>query len=213
VPNLALPEIAVSAGLPENEIANSEDFVFPTGYCYRGYRQFPDYLSASGIAKSKKVLLIRDPRDILVSDYFSVAFSHTLPPSGGIREEMLKLREFAKRVGVDEYCLSRIGFCKSEFEGYRAMLGGDIRLYRYEDVIFEKAKWMADMLTYFDVAVPGAVVEAIATELDVRPDRERPTEHVRQVTPGNHRRHLSAATVEELNRKFAAILERHSYLR
>jgi hypothetical protein len=211
VPHLALPELAVSAGLPENEIANPKDFIFPNGYCYRGFRQFPDYLSAPGIAKSKKVLLIRDPRDILVSDYFSVAFSHTLPPRGKIRQEMLKLREFAKRVGVDEYCLSRIAFCKGEFEGYRQLLDGDIRLYRYTDVIFEKRKWLADMLTYFEVAVPERVIDAIAAELDVRPDRERPTEHIRQVTPGNYRRHLNTATIDLINNEFAAILARYSY--
>jgi len=211
IPHIALSEIAFSAGLPGNEITNARKFIFPYGYCYRGYRQFPTYLKSFDISRNRKILLIRDPRDILVSEYFSTAYSHELPANGLVREEMLKLRNFARAIGVDKYCLSQVEVYQRNFENYRALLDGEIRVYRYEDVVFEKSKWLADMLSYFEVIIPPAVVENIAAAHDLRPERENPAEHVRQVKPANFRLHLKPETVEILNREFKIELKRHGY--
>jgi hypothetical protein len=211
VPHIALSELAFAAGLPENEVTNAEDFIFSQGYCYRGYREFPPYLKSFDIMKNKKVLLIRDPRDMLVSDYFSVAYSHPLPPKGPVREVMIELRDFARKRDVNEYCLSQVAVFKKEFEGYRHLLDTDIRVYRYEDVIFEKQKWLAEMLSYFGITVPATLIERIAAAHDVRPEREIPSEHIRQVRPANFRQHLNQTTIDILNREFEPELVRHSY--
>jgi hypothetical protein len=212
IPHLALSELAFAAGLPEGGITNPEKFIFSHGYCYRGFRAFPHYLKAFDILKNKKILLLRDPRDILVSMFFSVACSHNLPTKGIVREQMIERRGFANSVGVDEYCLSQVPFCKTAFNGYRHLADTNIRIYRYEDVIFEKRKWLADMLSYFEVDLPQAIVDRIAKAHDVWPARENPLEHIRQVTPGNFRKHLQQRTIEILNHEFAPELAHHSYL-
>lgn len=211
VPQIALSEHAFAAGLPENEITNPELFIFPQGYCYRGYREFPPYLRTFDISKNRKILLVRDPRDMLVSDYFSTAFSHELPRQGVVREQLARQRDYAQNVDINDYCLSQATVYKNEFDGYHHLIDGEIRIYRYEDVIFAKCGWLADMLAYFEINVPEQVMAAIAARHDVRPERENPGAHIRQVTPGNYRLHLNAATIDSLNRQFATELTRYGY--
>jgi hypothetical protein len=67
------------------------------------------------------------------------------------------------------------------------------------------------MLDYFGVALDGATVERIARENDVWPEAERPLEHIRQVRPGNFRKHLNRESIEALNSEFRDLLATYSY--
>lgn len=211
VPQIAPGESAFSAGLSGNQLINPQDFVFERGYCYRGYRMLPPYLQAMDISKNKKILLVRDPRDMLVSHYFSTAFSHVVPETGGVRDKMLERREAARTETIDEYVLSRTDFFSKEFAGYEPLLGTELRTYRYEDVIFDKANWLTDMLRYFEVDLAPKDIEKIAAKHDVRPDEERPDQHVRQVTPGNYKKHLHEETIAKLNDIFSRPLNQYGY--
>jgi hypothetical protein len=211
IPTIALSEIAFGAGLPENEILNADAFILGRGYCYLGYREFPPYLRGRDIAKNKKILLIRDPRDMLVSAYFSDAYSHVLPPTGDVRAAMETQRTYARKTDINDYCISHANLYLSEFAGYEALFPTEMRIYRYEDVIFKKQAWLQDMLTYLGVNINGRHVETIASNSDQRPERERPAEHIRQVTPGNFRKHLTTSAISRLNAVFADILSRYNY--
>jgi hypothetical protein len=211
VPQIDIPRTAFCAGLPENNVTNAHDLIFERGYCYRGFRNFPPYLREFDIAESKKVLLIRDPRDMLVSYYFSMAQSHFVPNAGVVREHLLRQRATATVADINDYCFSKIDFFKGEFRGYSGILGTEIRIFRYEDVIFRKAEWLADMLTYFDVELADSEIQRIAKANDIRPENERPGDHIRQVTPGNFRKHLTEETIERLNSAYAEELAVYCY--
>ena len=211
VPQIDIPRTAFYAGLPENNVTNPQDLIFEHGYCYRGFRNFPPYLRGFDIAKSKKVLLIRDPRDMLVSYYFSMAQSHFVPNAGVVREHLLRQRAAAAAVDVNDYCISKIDYFKEEFRGYTSILGQQIRVFRYEDVIFRKAEWLAEMLLYFDVELADNEIQRIAKANDIRPERERPGDHIRQVTPGNFRKHLTKETIERLNNAYSEELAAYHY--
>jgi hypothetical protein len=68
-------------------------------------------------------------------------------------------------------------------------------IYRYEDVIFAKQAWIDDMCDWYGWKVPIEQRQAVATHFDIRPESERPNEHIRQVTPGIYRKHLSEGTI------------------
>jgi hypothetical protein len=211
IPQINIPEVAFSAGRPECDILNPEEFIFQHGYCYRGFREFPPYLRRFDLSKTKKILLVRDPRDMLISNYFSVKYSHPIPRTGFIKDSLQRERETATSTEIDGYCLSQLNFFKSEFEGYEHILGTNIRIYRYEDVIFNKIEWLRDMLRYLEITLPFEIIGRIAKKHDIRPEAERPNEHIRQVTPGNFRKHLSNATIDKLNREFKEILATYRY--
>jgi hypothetical protein len=85
------------------------------------------------------------------------------------------------------------------------------RLYRYEDVIFDKLTWTQDMLDYLKFDVPARLVEAVVARNDIVPDDEAPLEHIRHVTPGDHRHKLQPQTIAALNEVFGGVLERFGY--
>jgi hypothetical protein len=211
VPQIPLPAIAFEAGLPPNEILNPEELVFERGYCYRNFHGVPPYLHKFDIAANKKILLIRDPRDIVVSYYFSMAKSHRLPPLGVVKKYLLNMRSMARRANIDQFCRSVAKEFKSQFRSYQSILSTELRLYRYEDVIFDKKAWLEDMLGYVGVALNDAKVTRIARENDIWPAVERPSKHIRQVTPGNFRKHLSRESIELLNSEFEHLLTEYNY--
>ena len=85
------------------------------------------------------------------------------------------------------------------------------KLYRYEDIIFDKLAWANDMLAYLGLAAPAAVVERLVAQNDLRPPVEEITQHVRKVVPGDHREKLKTETIAELNTRLAPILEKYGY--
>ena len=129
-----------------------------TGYCYGGFRFFPRRFEIPNLATSKSILLVRDPRDMIVSHYFSARESHANPGKKLITS-MLKVprREFAQQVSVDEYARNLINFYSHHLRRYIQVFDENpeaFRVFRYEDVIFNKRIWLSDICKEFDWAVP-----------------------------------------------------------
>jgi hypothetical protein len=74
---------------------------------------------------------------------------------------------------------------------------------RYEDVIYDKENWVADLVDHFRWGVPSKAICSIAARHDVIPASEDESKHVRQVHPGNFRKHLKPETITYLNDAFA----------
>ena len=54
-------------------------------------------------------------------------------------------------------------------------------------------------------------LHAIAAKHDIRPNAERPDHHIRQVVPGNFRKHLRPETIDKLNAEFSAEMQEYGY--
>lgn len=52
-----------------------------------------------------QIFFLRDPRDVIVSSYYSFGFSHGLPPNSKVRKIFLADREKIKAEGIDAYSL------------------------------------------------------------------------------------------------------------
>src|SRR5690606_10299428 len=112
------------------------------------------------------ILMVRDPRDILVSMYFSMKGSHAVPKSGNSREKLLKIRENTESVSIEEFVRSGCGRLKKKFRRYHELLvengNLDVRVFRYEDVIFEKRSWVRDIAEFFEIEVSDEKMNTIA---------------------------------------------------
>lgn len=187
------------------------------GYCYGGFRQFPAF-PVPILWSSRIVFLVRDPRDMITSLYFSLLSSHAIPPAGtpgGVREQMLAERERLSRLGINEWAPEQVRSYVRMFEGYVAQgfhWRPNVAIYRYEDVIHRKREWLSDIAAWFSWDVEQDVINAIAESLDINPERERPDEHVRQVSPGNHAVHLTPATIAAINEGLREYMRLFGYL-
>ena len=71
--------------------------------------------------------------------------------------------------------------------------------YRYEDVIYEKEKWLTNVVTKLGLQHNTELIGNIARRFDIVPETENENEHIRQVHPGDHKKKLSPQTIQELN--------------
>jgi len=216
IPFISIPEIAFKHGIPtkvwEDNVALNE--VILDGYCLRGYRHYPPFLESNQLVnRRKKILLVRDPRDAVVSAYFSFAKSHRLPESGQLLEDMQKSREAMKNIDIENYVLANAPRVKNAFNRYHDNFADDplLKTYRYEDIIFDKYNWIMDMLGFLNLSLDESKVTEIANKHNIVPTTEDTSRHVRKVKPGDHRDKLTPKCIAQINEILAEVLERYDY--
>lgn len=186
------------------------------GNVYGGFRNYPSGFEHNRtFREGRKILLVRDPRDALVSEYFSSAYSHSLPVTGGDdgqRADMLDQRRQALNSSIDEFVLSRAKLMRRTVIEYLPLVREpNTLLLRYEDIIFEKSAMIGDIVKHFAWNCRPKQLEAILGWVDVVPETENPKEFIRKVTPGDHKEKLSAATILQLNQELADVLASFEY--
>ena len=85
-------------------------------------------------------------------------------------------------------------------------------IFRYEDVIFEKTTWTAALARCLDLDVSEEDSAAIAAKFDVFPSEENPNKHIRQVTPGNYKQHLTNEAVSYIESRCYEFRKMFNYM-
>lgn len=171
-----------------------------------------------------RLFQIRDPRDLLVSEYFSVGWRHT---TEGWSEEELQRREQIRALSLDEYVIAEPDISKYPLLGrYQPLLtrlregkhDDETTVAKYETMVTEFSTWLQVVLRTIQIDSAFAANRAFVRFIESRYRHEfvvDPSEHGhrRNVTPGDHREKLLPATIEELNRRFEAVLSTFNYQR
>jgi hypothetical protein len=186
------------------------------GFCYGGFREFPAF-PVPFLDSARIAFLVRDPLDMITSLYFSMRYSHSLPPpsaNAGDREELLSARSRLEHVDIDAFALESAYDYVRKFEGYIAQgfhWRTNVATYRYEDVIFKKRMWIDHLCSWFGWDVPSDFKDGVAAQFDIVVEGERPDQHIRQVKPGNHRSHLRKETIDAIHEVLAGPLRMYGY--
>lgn len=216
-PYITIADDAFADGVPSNRIAPSiESILSPRGFGYLGFRHFFSFDPQFDFSPFKKVLLMRDPRDMMVSLFFSVKHSHAIPKQGEASKRMKESRDLIRNVEINDYMALGAQHHAQRFiksvNRYRQFVFDDrLRIYNYEKVIFEKAAWLRDLADYLSIPASDELIARVAAENDIVPEKEDPSAHIRQVRPGNYKQHLSEASIAMLNEEFAEVLELFGY--
>ncbi len=188
------------------------------GNLFGGFRAMPLVLARSTLyQQARKILLVRDPRDALVSEYFSNAYSHAVPdaPAGapGARADFLALRQAALSTDIEAAVLARAPAMNTAFLEYAECVADPrTKLFRYEDVILQKRRWLRDMAAHFGwESGSDAFIEGMMSWADVIPGEERAENFIRKVVPGDHRAKLGAAVIGRLDAILAPALALFGY--
>ena len=179
----------------------------PQGYLYTGFRHYPNF--ELDICKNKAIWLVRDPRDMAVSMYYSITKSHLIPKG---LDGMQKTREEAEQTSIDDFVRKSIISYIRQFLVYQQKLQGKkVKVYRYEDIIYHKREWFMDVLDTLEIEIRPELVDAVVRRFDIIPDSEQSDQHVRQVHPGNFRKKLSSETIEIISSKASQFLKHYNY--
>ena len=185
----------------------------PRGYCYGGFRGPPPY-AIPILDAARCVVLVRDPRDMAVSHWYSVTQSHVVPKAEQGEHFMAGARAKALAHGRDAHVMQVARGLDAQYE--RLLTSGILHrdataVFRYEDVIFRKREWVDAICAWFGWDIPADARARVADHHDVRPATPDPSAHIRQVTPGNHRAELDDRHRAQIDRILARWLEMFGY--
>ena len=142
VPTIDLPVHLFLKGIHLDCVQFDFGAVFlPRGYIFIGFRSLP--MAASGMLSKmagRKILVVRDPRDMLVSLYYSAKFSHDLSVHGTEQFKWLvcSVRQDTE-AEIDDYCLFTAWKMNELLSSYSQILGDpNTLILRYEDFIRDK---------------------------------------------------------------------------
>lgn len=204
MPYFDLPGEAFKQGIDASHLKDVGDLFFQRGICFAGFRTA--WLGESDLPfppGGLAMVLLRDPRDMLVSLFFSVAKSHTIPEEGKIRDSMLAARDEAAQTDIDSWVIQHAEKLRPKLERWADWIdrGGieRVRVFRYEDIIFNKRAWIRELDNLMGLRSRPEILDEIADRFDIRPDTENENAHIRSVAPGNYREKLRPDTILRLN--------------
>ena len=214
--------------IPFARIFAGEDFIARKRGCFGPIRFF---VPTRALGEASIILHLRDPRDVLVSMFYSYCYMH----AGEIEADTGYRKEVAA-AGIDRFVLDMVGDPFYEYRGdygigsrYKKNVGTVLDRYEryvtellgrantiavsYEEMVLAFPSWLEKICRAFDLTNPEetrAVVTArhansvAAGEEDVR-------SHKRKVTPGDHREKLRPETIRRLDQIFAPMLDKLGY--
>jgi hypothetical protein len=179
------------------------------------------------------ILHLRDPRDVLVSMYYSYCFIH----AGEIAGNTGYRKEIAER-GIDDFVLGKasdrsgsypgdygtgghledvIGNMPKRYADYTDKLLGkpNVTLVKYEEMVTNYRAWLEKFIRPFALKDEGRVVdELVSMAPRLFPKRSQDVmNHLRHVTPGDYRNKLKPETIRQLDAIFAGTLDALGYER
>jgi hypothetical protein len=204
-----IPQAMVSAGFryPDwNGHPKLADLVWQ-GNVYVGFRDAPSGLYADPIFRAaKKILLVRDPRDALIGEYFSNAYSRSIPVEQAEGSVIGGERETALRPKIESYVMSQVGYLDKTMQAYAPILKDpNLLLLRYEDVIFDKAAWLDRIATHFGWRTEPQLIADILAWADVSPSSDDPETLGHADIPGDHVDKLTVGGLIKVNSRLSPV--------
>ena len=162
---------------------------------------------------TKSILMLRDPRDVLTSLYFSILHSHAIPNNPNAKQTLLRLREEGSQVNIDQYINYLVAEWAGNYRMYRTELVGrpDVMLLKYEDMVADFPSWFDQLTNFWQIELRPRIRDKYLQRANFDVKREDKNAHKRKVTPGDFREKLRPQTIEMLNYEFRDVLNLLGY--
>jgi hypothetical protein len=176
--------------------------------CIHLYIDYRTYQSIPKPTSFKTFYVVRDPRDIVVSEYFSLRYSHAL-----IVEELVRIREELQRLDINAGLRRTIDYTHESgvFEAQRSWFmpnvveNADFKVFRYEDLARDGGGFLKQLLAYLDIHLPESELAGLTTRYAFkelsggRPKGEEDVKHhYRKGIPGDWKNYLDDSLLRHL---------------
>lgn len=192
----------------------------PKGMHLTLYCSYPSYREIRKPARYRTFFVMRDPRDILVSWYFSARFSH--PPLGPIPGLRAALQDMEMETGIN-YVIDRLLEWQS-FQAQRTWTAiaederDKVRVFKYEDLASDNRSFLKELLSYLDIPVPDDEFEALCERKVFeklsggrRQGIEQRNAHYRKGLAGDWRNHLTPGNLAYFRERTGDLLSALGY--
>jgi len=200
--------------LSEQEMESYKHIFKPRGFLYTVFGGMIKNIDS--LSSYKILLTIRDPRDILVSGYYSAAYSHPIPPQeSGKREAFLAKRNEVRKKSIDEFVLERSERVQDTFIAYQNRLVSkynNVILLKYEQMATDYEGWLDTLSRQLQLTMSSGLktqlIEANKQQAAKSEDKHR---HRRKGQPGDYKEKLKPATIRQLNKQLKPVLDAFGY--
>ena len=184
----------------------SEHILSRKGY-YFGVFRYP-FSHLPQPSNQKIVLVLRDPRDILTSQYFSIAYSHPV-----LTFKFIQKRKNALEIGIDRHVIEMSDRFLNTYNGYLKNYIGrnDVLLVKYEDMVSDFGNVLVKILDFIEHPEMAKALSYWTSNNPFVINGENAARHRRKITPGDHKEKLKNETISFLNEKFKYILQSLGY--
>jgi len=175
------------------------------------YSKFTESVSRKSFVSDKiAIFMVRDPRDIIVSAYYSFGYTHGFSPVQQFREQQKRYRARLQNLSVDDYALDIAPWTLAYFDRLDKLSNVCERsvVLKFEDMI-DNWSLFAERLTKY-----CSIEERVLTDLYRRSrpqEKEDFSSHRRSGRPGAFRNQLKKETIVSLNNTLKEVLKRFRY--
>ena len=198
------PLVAKASGGDISKHHFEAGWIYPAMFMTRG-----EFLAHAELSDAKRFVVIRDPRDTLVSLYFSLKYSHPLDETGQKKKEREMLQSLSVEEGLAhllEHQLARVAAIQSSWLGT-----GELVL-RYEDLLEDQTLLSDLLLNKLQLpTTPAALARALEKNKFESVFKRKLGEvdeasHGRQGLPGDWKNHFTPALRRRFHEKHGAAL-------
>ena len=185
----------------------------PHGYAYSVFGGMIEGIPQ--LDQYRTFLMVRDPRDILVSGYYAVAYSHINPGQTTKKRQFMALRQQAQAMSLDDYARQQCDRLYETFERYQRLLVApysDVYITRFEDMVSDFPEWLSALLKYCKLDISEQLYQTLVEEhVRKTPQTENIQRHVRKGIVGDYLEKLHPSTIEHVQTKCDKILSNFNY--
>lgn len=174
----------------------------PQGFFYGALRS---YCTIPGPERFRMVVMLRDPRDVLTSQYYSQAYSHAI-----INEQIARQRKKVLAQTMDASVLEEAPRLLAFYEEYLRECEGKpwVHITTYERMVTDHAGWLRAIASHCGLTEHPALIDDLVEKGRGIKGTGDKHQHVRVARSGDHRNKLQPETVRELDRLFGPMLAR-----
>jgi len=169
-----------------------------------------EILTGSRRQALKAIFFIRDPRDILVSMYYSFGFSHPESPNPEIREYQRLRRQRIQALDIDAFAMAEAPAVERKFIRIFDLFQewDDKVMLKYEEMIGDFDRFFTRLHTFMKIS---AGFRKRMEQLTRPQEVENVRQHKRLGQPGNFRDKLKPETIAALDQSLARTLRDFQY--
>ncbi len=209
------PEPYVALGL---RYANLDKPLPPHTVGVHLYIDHPTYAALPKAEPYRSFFVLRDPRDLVVSWYFSARYSHARNPI--ILEMRAELERLEERDGF-RYVIDKVaefGTFEAQLSWVEAPPDPHVRIFRYEDLAADNAAFLGRLLDWLEIRLSPAEFEALARRNSFerlshgrKQGEEAARSHYRKGVAGDWKNHFDEAIMAHFRAVTGDLVTRLGY--
>lgn len=160
------------------------------------YGAFRAYYNFPGMDRFKILLVLRDPRDVLNSYYFSTLYNHPLG-----RKEVFEERNQYVGMDIDTFVIQKAPEFKKKYNDFCTNLlhRPNVVLLRYEEMIADFSPWLNKLSDFLELQHNDDVKKAIIQKTSFKVKKEDKNSFIRSIKAKDYKDKLKPETIAQLN--------------